>query len=177
MAHDLAYAYDLLQVTPNASEKEMRAAWRRLARRYHPDLAKTNPEEAARRMSEINAAYDTVAHHIARQNAGAAPKPSLHRSPRTARQAAECQAWRRQRDAMARKAAKAWKAAQVAAAPVRVQATPQLDTPKPLQLAPKAAAKWNRAEQSLINSARAAFEGTRKTLGTGAPRPVFSACH
>lgn len=177
MAHDLAYAYDLLQVTPNASEKEMRAAWRRLARRYHPDLAKTDPEEAARRMSEINAAYDAVAHHIARKNAEPAPKPSLRRRPRTARQAAECQAWRRQRDAMARKAAKAWKAAQVAATPERVEPTPQLDAPKPLQLAPKAAAKWNQAEQSLINSARAAFEGTRKTLGTGTPRPVFSACH
>lgn len=177
MAHDLAYAYDLLQVTPNASEKEMRAAWRRLARRHHPDLAKTNPEEAARRMSEINAAYDAVTHHRALQETRTAPKPSLRRRPRTARQAAECQAWRRQRDAMARKAAKAWKAAQVAAAPERIEPTPQLDAPKPLQLAPKAAAKWNRAEQSLINSARAAFEGTRKTLGTGAPRPVFSACH
>ena len=177
MAHDLAYAYDLLQVTPNASEKEMRAAGRRLARRYHPDLAKTAPEEAARRMSEINAAYDAVAHHIARKSAEPTPKPSVRRRQRTARQAAECLAWRRQRDAMARKAAKAWKAAQVTAAPERIEPTPQLDAPKPLQLAPKAAAKWNQAEQSLINSARAAFEGTRKTLGTGAPRPVFSACH
>ncbi|WP_299422899.1 J domain-containing protein [uncultured Shimia sp.] len=177
MAHDLAYAYDLLQVTPAASEKEMQAAWRRLARRYHPDLAKTNPKEAARHMSEINAAYDVVAHHLALQDAQTAPKPRVRRRPRTARQTAECQAWRRQRDAMARKAAKAWKAAQVAATPERVKVTPQLDAPKPRQLAPKATAKWNRAEQSLINTARAAFEGSRKTLSTAATRPVLSACH
>lgn len=177
MAHDLAYAYDLLQVTPQASEKEIRAAWRKLARRYHPDLAKTDPEEAARRMSEINAAYDAVAHHGTRQDAQTAPKPSARRRPRTARQAAECQAWRRQRDLMARKAAKLWKAEQAAQAAQSAKLSVQLDAQKPRQLALKTTAKWNPAEQSLINTARAAFESTRKTLSTAAQSPAFSACH
>ncbi len=174
MAHDLAYAYDLLQVTPAASEKEMQAAWRRLARRYHPDLAKIDPEEASRRMSEINAAYDAVAHHRALNDALSAPKQRPRRRSRTARQAAECQAWRRQRDAMARKAAKAWQAAQATKV---AEPAPRLEEPKPRQIALQTTTKWNRAEQSLINTARAAFEGTRKTLSTAATRPVLSACH
>lgn len=173
MAHDLAYAYALLQVTPTSSEKEMRAAWRKLARRYHPDLAKIDPEEASRRMSEINAAYDAVVHHRALNEVQPAPKPRRRRT-RTARQAAECQAWRRQRDAMARKAAKAW---QVTQATKVAQPPPQLEEPKPRQIVLQSTAKWNRAEQSLINTARAAFEGTRKTLSTAATRPVLSACH
>lgn len=173
MAQDLTYAYDLLQVTPTSSEMEMRAAWRRLARRYHPDLAKINPEEASRRMSEINAAYDAVAHHRALNDAQPAPKPRRRRA-RTARQAAECQAWRRQRDAMARKAAKAWKAAQATKV---AEPAPRLEEPNPRQIALQTTTKWNRAEQSLINTARAAFEGTRKTLSTAAQRPVLSACH
>ncbi|WP_294222031.1 J domain-containing protein [uncultured Shimia sp.] len=173
MAHDLTYAFDLLQVTPTASEKELRAAWLRLARRYHPDLAKIDPEEASRRMSEINAAYDAVANR-ALNDAQPAPKQRARRRTRTARQAAECQAWRRQRDAMARKAAKAWQAAQATKV---AHPAAQLEEPKPRQIALKTTAKWNRAEQSLINTARAAFEGTRKTLSTAATRPVLSACH
>ncbi|SMP03266.1 J domain-containing protein [Shimia sagamensis] len=172
MAQDLTYAYDLLQVTPTTSVKEMQAAWRKLARRYHPDLAKINPEEASRRMSEINAAYDAVAHHRALKDEQ--PKPRARRRSRTARQAAECQAWRRQRDAMARKAAKAWQAAQTEQT---ANTAPQIEKTKPRQTALTATAKWNRTEQSLINTARAAFEGTRKTLSTAARRPAFSACH
>lgn len=174
MAQDIAYAYALLQVTPAASDTEMRTAWRTLARRYHPDLAKIDPEEASRRMSEINAAYDAVAHHRALKDLQPAPKSRARRRSRTAREAAECLAWRGLRDVQARKAAKAWQAAQATKV---AQPAPQLAEPKPRQIALKTTAKWNRAEQSLINTARAAFEGTRKTLSTAATRPVLSACH
>lgn len=51
--------YDILGVPPSASEEEITKAYRRLAKKYHPDL---NPGDstAAEKMSEINAAYDQI---------------------------------------------------------------------------------------------------------------------
>lgn len=51
--------YKVLGVSPNASDEEIKAAYRALAKKYHPDL---NPgdAEAARRMNEVNAAYDQI---------------------------------------------------------------------------------------------------------------------
>lgn len=51
--------YEILGVSPNASKDEVAKAYRKLAKKYHPDL---NPgdETAARKMSEINAAYDDI---------------------------------------------------------------------------------------------------------------------
>ena len=49
----------VLGVDPEASQATIKAAWRRLAREHHPDLAGTAAERrsATRRMAEINAAY------------------------------------------------------------------------------------------------------------------------
>ena len=47
--------YALLGVAPGASERELARAYRRLAKRWHPDRA---GEDAARRMAEINQAYE-----------------------------------------------------------------------------------------------------------------------
>ena len=51
--------YKVLGVPPGASDEEITKAYRKLAKKYHPDL---NPgdEAAAAKMSEINAAYDQI---------------------------------------------------------------------------------------------------------------------
>jgi len=49
----------VLGLAPGASAAAIKAAWRRLARQHHPDLAgnPTDRRAATRRMAEINAAY------------------------------------------------------------------------------------------------------------------------
>ncbi len=51
--------YETLGVKRDASEKELRSAFRRLARKYHPDV---NPDDKAgeKRFKEINAAYEVL---------------------------------------------------------------------------------------------------------------------
>lgn len=51
--------YQVLGVSPNADEDTIRQAYRRLAKKYHPDL---NPGDAAaaQKMNEINEAYDLI---------------------------------------------------------------------------------------------------------------------
>ena len=50
--------FAVLGVAADASAEEVAAAYRRLAKQWHPDRAKG--PQAARRMAEINAAYDLV---------------------------------------------------------------------------------------------------------------------
>ena len=51
--------YAVLGVPKTASEKEIRSAFRRLARQWHPDVNPGNPEAEAK-FKEINAAFEVV---------------------------------------------------------------------------------------------------------------------
>ncbi|MCI8436282.1 MAG: DnaJ domain-containing protein [Lawsonibacter sp.] len=54
--------YSVLGVSQNASDDEVKKAYRELARKYHPDNYQNNPlaDLAEEKMKEINEAYDTI---------------------------------------------------------------------------------------------------------------------
>ena len=51
--------YQILGVSPDASDEEIKRAYRKLAKQYHPD-ANPGDEVAAKRMQEVNEAYDRI---------------------------------------------------------------------------------------------------------------------
>ncbi|WP_456325948.1 J domain-containing protein [Desulfonauticus submarinus] len=53
---DIAHYFTILQLKPGASLQEVKAAYRRLAFKYHPDLNPSNPN-ATLKFQEINQAY------------------------------------------------------------------------------------------------------------------------
>ena len=58
--------YDVLGVSKNASEAEIKSAYRKLARKYHPDVNKDN-KEAADKFKEVSCAYDILGSKEKRQ--------------------------------------------------------------------------------------------------------------
>ena len=51
--------YKVLGVSPDASDEEIKRAYRLLAKKYHPDLNPGDPV-AARKMQEVNEAYEQI---------------------------------------------------------------------------------------------------------------------
>src|SRR5438046_5968231 len=58
MAGDFKDYYRILGVDRNADDKTIKSAYRRLARKHHPDVAKT--KDATEKFKEINEAYEVL---------------------------------------------------------------------------------------------------------------------
>ena len=54
--------YKILGISPDATDDQVKAAYREMARKYHPDQYGDNPlsDLAQEKMQEINEAYDTI---------------------------------------------------------------------------------------------------------------------
>lgn len=65
--------YEILGVSRNATEEEIKKAYRELARKYHPDNYVGSPlaDLASEKMKEINDAYDTVMKNIHKRSGSA----------------------------------------------------------------------------------------------------------
>ena len=117
--------FAVLGVAPGASGEEVAAAYRRLAKRWHPDRAAG--EDAARRMAEINAAYDLVRSErwLERSGRTAAARRAPQAGAACARAAAGCP-----RRCAARSGASCWRRSRTArtwrwSTPTSTWASPQ----------------------------------------------------
>ena len=52
--------YEILGLKPNASEDDIKKAYKKLALQYHPDRNSENPEQAAEKFKEISNAYQIL---------------------------------------------------------------------------------------------------------------------
>lgn len=59
--------YKILGITKSASEADIKKAYRKLARKYHPDL-NPNDKEAEHKFKEINEANEVLSHPENRKN-------------------------------------------------------------------------------------------------------------
>lgn len=73
---ELAQYYRLLELAPNAGVEEIKASYRRLARRYHPDVNPNNREEAHSKFIQLTEAYK----YLLERASKAQPQSSRHSS-------------------------------------------------------------------------------------------------
>ena len=52
--------YEVLGVDKNASEADLKKAYKKMARKYHPDLNRDDPKTAEAKFKEVNEAYDVL---------------------------------------------------------------------------------------------------------------------
>ena len=58
--------YEILGVNRDASIQEIKKAYKKLAKKWHPDLNRDNQKVAEEKMKEINVAYSTLSDEVAR---------------------------------------------------------------------------------------------------------------
>ena len=59
--------YEVLGVNKNATDEELKKAYRRLAKKYHPDANPDNKAEAEKKFKEVNEAYEILSDKQKRQ--------------------------------------------------------------------------------------------------------------
>ena len=52
--------YEVLGLSKGASDADIKKAFKKMARKYHPDLNRDNPKEAAEKFKEVNEAYQVL---------------------------------------------------------------------------------------------------------------------
>ena len=60
--------YEILGVDREASQQDVKRAYRRLAKKYHPDLNKDSPKEAEEKFKEVSEAYEVLSDAQKRAN-------------------------------------------------------------------------------------------------------------
>merc|ERR1712151_391267 len=60
--------YDILEIKEDASNDEIRKAYRRLALKYHPDRNKGNEQESSERFREVGNAYEVLSNENSRRD-------------------------------------------------------------------------------------------------------------
>jgi len=60
--------YDILEISANATEAEIKKAYRTLALKWHPDKNPNNLKEAEKRFKEISEAYEVLSDSKIKQN-------------------------------------------------------------------------------------------------------------
>jgi len=59
----ISAAYLALEIEVGAGQKQVKEAFRRMAREYHPDVTEHNKKDAEKRFKEVKDAYDTIKSH------------------------------------------------------------------------------------------------------------------
>lgn len=52
--------YEVLGVEKGATDEELKKAFRKMAKKYHPDANQDNKEEAEAKFKEVNEAYEVL---------------------------------------------------------------------------------------------------------------------